>query len=166
MYEPRLKVRKTCEKTAASPAATWPFFSAPFFCAPQQLPANQNIGERRQATPPHSSLRQSMNRASQASCDSSKKDFAECSKWATTPLDIYTVFNCVLPLRRPREHWRKTRSREEVSSSGLFKAKAMNGVDAGRDRATLTSVRHDDDNPLAPPPTHIGERGRNSAGIL
>jgi hypothetical protein len=33
---------------------------------------------------------------------------------------------------------------------GLFKAKAMNGVDAGCDRATPAWVRHDDDEPLTP----------------
>ena len=32
--------------------------------------------------------------------------------------------------------------------SGLSKAKAMNEVDAGRDRATPASVRHDDDRPV------------------
>ena len=33
---------------------------------------------------------------------------------------------------------------------GLFKTKASNEVDAGRDRATPASVRHDDDEPLTP----------------
>jgi hypothetical protein len=33
---------------------------------------------------------------------------------------------------------------------GLFEAKASNEADAGRDRATPASVRHDDDQPLTP----------------
>jgi hypothetical protein len=37
---------------------------------------------------------------------------------------------------------------DEGRRGGLFKAKAMNKVDAGRDRATPVSVRHDDDEPL------------------
>ena len=32
-----------------------------------------------------------------------------------------------------------------VNKGGLFKAKSMNEVDAGRDRAMPASVRHDDD---------------------
>ena len=37
-----------------------------------------------------------------------------------------------------------TEEEAEVPSSGLIKAKAMNEVDAARDRATPTSVRYDD----------------------
>ena len=33
----------------------------------------------------------------------------------------------------------------EEEEEGVFKAKAMNEVDAGRDRATPASVRHDED---------------------
>ena len=34
---------------------------------------------------------------------------------------------------------------EEEEEEGVFKAKAMNEMDAGRDRASPASVRHDDD---------------------
>jgi hypothetical protein len=33
---------------------------------------------------------------------------------------------------------------------GFFRAKSMNQVDAGRDRANAASVRHNDDEPLTP----------------
>ena len=33
---------------------------------------------------------------------------------------------------------------------GFIQSKAINEVDAGRDRATPASVRHDDDEPLTP----------------
>ena len=41
---------------------------------------------------------------------------------------------------------------EEEEEEGVFKANAMNEVDAGRDRATPASVRHDDDEPDASRP--------------
>ena len=55
------------------------------------------------------------------------------------------IANQVDGRRRPPPHFEYSKEAE-----GLFKKKAMKEVDAGRDHATLASVRHDDDDPLTP----------------
>ena len=51
-----------------------------------------------------------------------------------------------------------------VGGGRLNRIKAMNEVDAGRDRATPASVRHDDDEPLAPRAKKVREQhARTSA---